>query len=164
MLFRSRRQLRSAPRDTVGGTPSGAASGDLYHSKRGEFNYANNNGHSVYTLQAYGRRVDFVTPDLADYREKGGTFQWAGLSSGAMRFSASAAYTKRDFDSLDREDVDLSVGVGVTYNLDRNVTITMEGGRTRRESSVALGSFVDNRVMLLLGYSSGPFYQVQSRR
>jgi hypothetical protein len=155
----------TAPRETgvVALSGSAFASGDLYHSKRGDLAYVNNDGRFGYTLQAYGRRVDFVTLSQ-DYHEKGGTFLWTWLYSGAMRFNATADYTKRTFESLDREDKDRNFGAGVTYRLNQNVTIAMEGGRTERESTKASSSFVDNRVMLLLGYSTGPLYTVQSRR
>jgi hypothetical protein len=58
----------------------------------------------------------------------------------------------------------------VTYRLNGNVSVTVEGGRNQRESTapstsaVPSTSFVDRRVMLLLGYSSGPLYEVRSRR
>jgi hypothetical protein len=155
----------TAPRDPTVAAPNGAevASGDLYRSKRGDLAYVNNDGHSVYTLQTYGRRVDFVTLDL-DYHEKGAAFQWTWLYTGATRFNAAAAYAKRTFDSFDREDIDRNISAGVLYRLDRNVTITMEGGRSERESTAPSSSYVDYRVMLLLGYSSGPNYEAQSRR
>jgi hypothetical protein len=88
-----------------------------------------------------------------------------------MQFYALAAYTKRTFSPVDptspligRQDTDRGYSMGVTYRLNRNVTVTMEGGRIERKSTVPLSSFVDNRVMLLLGYSSGALYQVRPRR
>jgi len=155
----------TAPRDLGVAVFNGVAfaSGDVYHSKRGELAYVRDDGRFGYTLQTYGRRVDFVNVDQ-DYQEKGGTFLWSWLFSGAMRFYASAAYVKRSFESFDREDEDRGYGAGVTYRLNGSVAITMEGGRAERRSTVPLGSFVDTRVMLILGYSSGTFNDVRSRR
>jgi len=135
----------------------------VYRGRRGDLAYANNDGRFGYTLQAYRRRVDFVTLP-ADYHEGGGAFLWTWVFSGAIRFNASTAYTRRTFDSFDREDKERAFGVGVAFRLNRNVTITTEGARIERQSTVPLNGFVDNRVMLLLGYSTGPLYDARSRR
>jgi Putative beta-barrel porin 2 len=149
----------SAPRE--GGVVT--AAGDLYHSRRNDLGYLNKGGQFEYALQVNRRQVDFATLDQ-DYHERGGTFLLAWLYSGAVQFAASALYNRRTFDSnLAREDKDRNFGAHLTYRLNRNVTITMEAGRAERNSTVPLASFVDRRVMLLMGYSSG-FYEVQSRR
>jgi hypothetical protein len=145
------------------------ARGDLYHSKRGDLAYVNNDGHFAWTLQAYWRRVDFETLDQ-DYRENGGRFLWSWFS-GPMRFNVSAESARRAFSPVDpkspvlgRKDADRNYSAAVTYRLSGNVTVTMEGGRIERESTAPSASFVDGRVMLLLGYSSGRLYEAQSRR
>jgi len=138
------------------------ASGDLYHSKRGDLIYVNNDGRFGYTLQAYGRRVDFENLDQ-DYQEKAGTFSWTWGYSGAVRLSASTAYSKRTFESIDRQDTDRIYGVSGTYRVNGNVTVTMDMGHIVRQSTVPLSSYVDNRVGLVLGYSSS-FTDVRSRR
>ncbi|HMH16561.1 MAG TPA: hypothetical protein VK572_00285 [Burkholderiales bacterium] len=138
------------------------ASGDLYHSKRGEISYANDDRRLAYTFQLYGRRVDFETLDQ-DYQEGGGAFQWSWVFSGAMKFNAFATYAKRTFDSLDRQDTDRNTGVGMAFRLNSNVSFLVQGGRLERQSTAPASSFVDNRILLLLGYSAGPF-EVRSRR
>ncbi|MGC2518191.1 MAG: outer membrane beta-barrel protein [Burkholderiales bacterium] len=153
----------TAPMETGVATTNGAASGDLYHSERGYLAYANIGGRFEYTLQGYTRRVDFETLDQ-DYHEGGALFTWTWVYSGATRFNATMDYARRSFESLNREDEDRNFFAGVDYRLNRNVTITMQGGRTERQSTAPSSSFVDNRVLLLLGYSTGPLYSVQSRR
>jgi len=155
--------VSTAPREGGVATPTATASGDLYHSKRGDLGYVNIGGRFEYTLLGYARRVDFETLDQ-DYHEGGARFTWTWVYSGAMRFNATMDYGRRTYDSFDREDRDRNVTAGVAYRLNRNVTMTMEGGRVERQSTAPSSSFVDNRVMLLLGYSTGPLYQVQSRR
>jgi hypothetical protein len=157
----------TAPADTsvIAAAPQGAdvANSSLYHSKRGGLVYVNNGGYFGYTLQASRRRVDFVNPGQADYQEAGGAFQW-NLDSGATRFILSAAYMKRTFESLEREDKERTYGASANYRLSPNVTIIVEGGRIDRQSTVSFSNFRDDRVMLLLGYRSGPLYEVKSRR
>jgi hypothetical protein len=121
----------------------------------------NNDGRFGYTLQAYGRRVDFVTLENNDYQEKGGKFVWT-WNSGVMRFNASWDYTRRTFES-DRQDTDRNYEASVTFSVNRSVTISVHGGHSERQSTAPSNSSVDNRVVLLLGYSSG-FFDVQSRR
>jgi len=154
----------TAPREAgiVALTGTTFASGDLYHSRRGDLAYVNNDGRFGYTLQAYGRRVDFETLDQ-DYQEKGGAFSWTWAHSGAMRFNASTIYAKRTLPSFDRQDTDRTYGVSGTYRLNSNVTVTMDVGRIVRQSTLPLSSYVDNRVGLVLGYSSS-FTEVRSRR
>lgn len=138
------------------------ATDDLYRSKRGEIDYLGDNGRLVYTLQTYGRQVDFETLDQ-DYKEVSGAFRLGYVFSGAIRFDAYTNYTKRRYDSLDRTDVDRIPGVGMTFRLNSNVTITLQGARYDRQSTAPGFSFVDNRVTLLLAYNSGPF-EVRTRR
>jgi hypothetical protein len=152
-----------APAPIMTNTSASFVSGDSYRSRFGSLAYVNNSGHFVYTLQAYERHVDFLTLDQ-DFNERAAGFVWSWLYSGGVSFNASAAYTKRHFDGIDREDTDRIFGAGMVFRLNRNVTITMQGSRIKQQSTEALSSYTDNRVVLLLGYSSGPTYQVQSRR
>lgn len=163
--------LSTAPREPAAVAYNGTdiASSDLYRSKRGELSYVRDDGVIRYMLQAYGRNVDFATLDQ-DYREVGGTFLW-GRNSGATLLNAYASYLKRTFTTVDpgnplfgRQDTDRDYKVSVAYKLNSNVTVVMEGERFAQVSTAFSSSFVDNRVMLLLGYSSGSLYGVQLRR
>jgi hypothetical protein len=166
----------TAPREAGVVIVQGAdfVNGDLYRSKRGDVAYVNNDGHFGYTLQAYGRRVNFETLDQ-DYDEKGGRFVWSWFS-GPMRLNVVAEYAKRIFNPVDpnsplrdaqgnnRQDTDRNYNAGVTYKLNGNVSLTMEGGRVQRESNAPSVSFLDRRVMVLLGYSTGALYESRPRR
>jgi len=154
----------TAPRETpvVVFNGSNLATGDLYHSRRGELEYSNDDGRFGYTLQGYARNVDFETLDQ-DYQEKGGTFLWRWTYSSELRFNASTAYAKRTFPSISRQDTDRSSGVSGTYRVNGRVTVALNAGRFARESTALNSSYVDNQVMMILSYSTG-FTDVQSRR
>lgn len=163
--------LSTAPREpgAVAYNGTDITSSDLYRSKRGELAYVKDDGVSWYMLQTYGRNVDFATLDQ-DYREIGGSILW-GRNSGAMLFNAYVSYLKRTFTTVDptspligRQDTDRDYKVRFSYRLNRNVTAAMEGERIVQVSTAFSSSFVDNRVMFLLGYSSGSLYGVQLRR
>jgi len=66
--------------------------------------------------------------------------------------------------NFDQRDTNRNSGVGVTYKVTRNVSMTVEGARFEQSSTGPLNNFVDRHVMLFLAYSSGPLYTVQSRR
>jgi len=161
----------TAPTDAGAVVVQGAdfVNGDLYHSKRGDLAYVNNDGRFGYTLQAYGRRVDFETLDQ-DYREKGGRFVWSWFS-GPMRLNVSADYARRSFNPADqtsplfgRTDTDRNYSAAASYKLNGNLTVALEGGRVQRQSTAPSVSFADDRVMLLLGYSTGALYESRTRR
>jgi len=155
----------SAPTETgVAGTGSpDFASGDVYRGRRGDLGYTNDDGRFGYTLQAYERGVNFDSLPQ-DYHERGARFLWTWVYTGAMRLNASTDYMKRTFDSFDRKDRDRTFSGGVAFRLNRNMTVTMEGARIEHQSTVPSNSFVDNRVMLFWGYSTGLLYDARSRR
>jgi hypothetical protein len=141
---------------------SNVATGDAYRSQRGEVTYIAS-GRAGYTLQGYARRVDYATLDQ-DYREAGGGLALTWNQTDAVRIYASANYLKRIFPSLDERDTDRTGILGTNYRLTRSLAASVEVRLMERESNVPLASFLDRRVMLLLGYSTGPQYSAASRR
>ncbi len=144
-------------------TGSNVTTGDVYRSQRGEVTYIAQSGRTGYTLQGYARRVDYATLDQ-DYREAGGGLALTWNQTDAVRIYASANYLKRIFPSLDERDTDRTGILGTNYRLTRSLAASVEVRLMERESNVPLASFLDRRVMLLLGYSTGPQYGAASRR
>lgn len=132
-------------------------SGDLYRSQRGELAYANNDGRFLYTLQAYGRRVDFDTSTQDDFEETGGTFVWGWIFSDAAKFSALALSNRRTYTNIDRRDADRAYSVRWTYKVNTNINAGVYVERIERRSTVPLSSYVDNRLVLTLGYIASIF-------
>ncbi len=143
-------------------TGSNVTTGDVYRSQRGEVTYIAQSGRIGYTLQGYARRVDYTTLDQ-DYHETGGRLTLTWIQSGAVRIYANADYVKRTIPSLDERDTNRTSTLGVTYRLTPSLFVSAEGGRIERESNVPLQSFLDRRVLLLLGYSTGPLYALSRR-
>jgi hypothetical protein len=154
----------AAPTDTAVVIAQGTSfnTGDLYRSKRGELGYTNTSGALTFSAVAFARSVDFFTID-DDYHEKGGRL---GLNwfSGYTRANAFADYSNRVFPSLDnRVDILHNYGAGIDFRLNRNVTLSMSGNYAQQQSTAAGNSFVDQRVMVAVSYSTGA-YELQSRR
>ena len=168
------RAVTSATSTAVPGTPVAIATaapltgstlttGDVYRSQSGELTYVAQSGRIGYNLQGYARRVDYTTVDQ-DYHETGGRLTFTWIESGAVRIYVNADYVKRTIPSLDERDKYRTGTLGVTYRITPSLFVSAEGGRIERESDVPLQSFVDSRVMLLLGYSTGPQYTAAFRR
>ena len=134
------------------------ATGDVYRSQRAELTYVTRDGRIESGLQAYTRRVDYLTLNQQDYHEDGARLTLAWVQSSAVRIYADAYYLKRTFPSLDERDSGRIGALGVTYRLTPTLLVSAEAGRIERESNIPLQNFVDRRVLLLLGYSTGPLY------
>jgi hypothetical protein len=151
---------------------------DTYYSKHGDLTYDNKDGVLGYSLRGYARRVDFQQLPQ-DYDEHGGRFTLTWLFSGETQIRAYTDYVKRVFRNsvngpgpgggpavtpINQTDTERTTSVSVNYRLTRNVNASVEGTRIGRASTEPTNNFVDWRVILFLGYSTGPLYAVQPRR
>jgi len=146
-------------------TGSDAAAGDSYLGKRGELSYERGDpsGRLSYSGSVFARDVDYVTSN-SDYREHGGRLDWGWRPFGETRLYATTAQTKRHFTGLEQTDIDRYSAVGAIYAISRSLSLTLEGSRLSRTSDGPLGTYVDWRGMIQLGYSSHPLYAPMSRR
>jgi hypothetical protein len=156
-------------------TGSNVVTGDVYRSRRGELIYIAQGRRIGYSVLGYARRVDYVKTVDQNYRETGGNVSLTWTQTDAVRVYAYADYLKRTFPSLadpilgasfEERDTYHTAALGVTYRLTPNLSISAEGKRLERDSKpdVPPQSYLDNRFMLLLGYSTGPQYSAISRR
>lgn len=165
--------LAGVPTDPAAVVVQGLATADLYHSKLGSAAYLNQGGRFQYTLLATGRKVDFATLN-EDYEERTGRLYLAWVQSGAMRFSASFDYSKRNYLTLTidpatpgsplRQDIDRNYLATMDYKLNQSLTATLVANLVRRDSNAPAVSYIDRRAMLLLGYTFGHQFEMQSRR
>lgn len=148
----------AAPRETgvVAVVPSPLATGDIYHSTRGELGYAYDGTRFGYSLKAGDRRVDFVNDDINNYQEGYGSFVLLWSPSSAMRFDANTYLSNRNYVNLSRRDVDRTYGADVIFRPGRTMTAMLAFARFVRQSTLDLNSYVDNRVTLTLAYGTNP--------
>ena len=145
-------------------TPSTVVTEDVYYSKYGDLAYVNRAGPIGFALRGYTRSIDYEQLNDLDFDELGGRIEATWIYSGGVRIGSYTEYLRRTFLNHDQRDTTRNSGVGVTYSLNRNVNITVQGARLEQSSNVPSNNFVDRRVMVVLAYSSGPLYTVQSRR
>jgi len=136
---------------------------DIYHSQRGEFGYWSQGEHLGYSLQGNLRRVDYANLNQ-DYDEKRGRISLSWLVSIEAQAYTFMQYIRRVFPDLDQQDTGREMAVGMVYKLGRTLSLRLEAGRQERQSSAPGLGFVDQRAVLVLGYSTGPLYLPQSRR
>ena len=153
----------AVPGDTVLLPGVDVLTADFYYNKRGELVYSDDNGHFVYALRADARKVDYQTLNL-DFKEQGSRIDLLWRYSGFTHLYAMARYLKREFRDFYQKDVDREAILGLRLNVNQSISISLEGGRTMHESTAPSGDISNSRVMLLLGYSSGPLYTARSRR
>ena len=145
-------------------TGSNVATENVYRSHRGELVYVKQSGHIGYNVLGYARRIDYFNTLDQDYHEAGGSLVLTWIQADVVRIYASANYLKRTFPSLDERDTERTGVLGTTYRFTRSLSASVEGRFMGRESNISSQSFLDRRVMLLLGYSTGPQYSATSRR
>lgn len=155
--------LSAVPTDPAVVIIQGLATADIYHSKQGSLAYVNQGGRFQYGFVGLGRKVDFATLD-EDYDERGGRLYLAWLFSPAGRFLATGYYSRRTYLTLDRQDTDRDYSASAEFKVNRNLTITLLGNLVSRDSTALGVSYVDRRAMLLLGYTFGQQFVMQSRR
>jgi len=137
-------------------------SSDVYRNQSGDFSFATQGARVGYSVQGFGRRIDFENVNQ-DYDEQGGRLGWTWQLSGDLRFQANTEYLKRTFLNFDRTDTERNHRLGATYLLTRNLSLVAEGEYTENTSSAPLASFVNRRVALHLAYRSGHLYEPQIR-
>ena len=144
---------------------SDVITGDPYYLRRGELGFLSETPGAVfgYSLRGYAKSVDYLTQPL-DFHEWGAWLDLAWRPSVAARFYISGRYSKRTFLESPEIDTDSFPAAGVTYALNRAITVTFEASRQSHTSTIPLSDYVDWRGMLLLGYSTGPLYSPVSRR
>ena len=139
---------------------------DAYYSKRGDLAFVNRGGRFGYAVRGHVRNDEHQQQLNLNFDERGARIECTWLYSGGPRIGLYTEYLGRTFSNLDQRDTAHTSGVGLTYRLTSNLNIIVDGARFEQSSTAASfkNNFVDRRVTLILAYSSGQLYTVQSRR
>ena len=139
--------------------------GDPYYLQRGEIDFSSGapGARFGYSLRGYARKVDYLTENL-DFNDWGTWLDLSWRPAFPTRVYLVGRYSRRTFLDFDETDVDSTRTAGVTYALNRNMSLTFEASQTVHSSTIPSSGYVDWRGVLLLGYSTGPVYSAQSRR
>jgi len=149
---------------TPGGGLTAIVTSDVYTAKGGTIFYDHHGSQFGLQFRAGKRKLDFeVTPQ--DRKETNGNLQISYLFQGAMTTaSLFTDYYRTEYLDVIRRDTERNTGARLEYRLTREVSLGLEGRHHDRDSTLATSSFVDNRVLLTILYSSGPLFTPLRRR
>jgi hypothetical protein len=153
-------------------TPSsqGATSGqatiitaDVYTTKGGTIFYNHSGSQLGVQFMAGERKLDFQTT-LQDRKETTGSLQVDYLFPGATTAALFTQYIRTEYMDVTRSDTERNTGIRVNQHLSHTVSLGLEGRHHDRTSTVSSSSYVDNRVLLTILYSSGSQFTPLRRR
>lgn len=131
---------------------------DVYHAKHEEIFYTRRGGQFGFQFLASQRKFNYETIVADSRKETGGRLQVDFFYSAATTATLFTTYTKTEFLNFFRHDTDQYSGIRFGYRLTRTISLGLEGSRTQRTSTDSTVTFVDNRVLFSVLYSSGPLF------
>lgn len=152
-----------APGDAIRPPGVDVLTPDVYYNERVELRYASDSGRFAYDLRGHARRVDYQTLTL-DFAELAGRLDWVWRYSNATQLYATGRYLEREFQDITQTDVEWEAILGLRFNVNQNISLSLEAGRQAYETTAASGNIENTRIMALIGYSSGRGYTARSRR
>jgi hypothetical protein len=157
--------VTSATQPVVGTSspPLASAITDVYYSKRGELAFDHRGSGFQFAARGYARSVVYQQSNQS-FDESDGYIECTWFYSPTARIRAYADYLKRAFLDFVEQDRLRTGSVSITFRLNPNVNLTVEGARIETSSTVPVNNFVDRRAVLSLSFSTGALYVPQSRR
>jgi hypothetical protein len=132
---------------------------DVFYARRGEAFYNRQGEYFGLEIRGVARELEFelLTPD--DRKEYGGVLELSYRYSPLSTFTLYGNRLETEYRNIAREDTDGVAGLRYDYLLTRTLTFTAEALRSKRDSTLASESFVEDRIALSLVYSSGPAFR-----
>jgi hypothetical protein len=131
--------------------------GDVYHTVGGSVFYDHLGSRIGMHLLAGRHELDYATTPQ-DNRETDGFLQFDYFFTPVTVARIFTYYTKTEYLDFVREDRDLDSSIRLDHHFTRTVSLGLGARRIERHSSDPTQSYVDNRVLLTLLYSSGPLF------
>jgi len=144
-------------------TPTAGSTADIYYARRGQAFYSRRSTRFGTSLQIFHENLDYeVLPD--DYRQSGGNLALDYFYSDVSTTTLFGSYAKTKYTNFYRNDTDRDAGLRYSYRAGRNILMSIEGRRIQRASTTASESFIDNRALFTVLYSSSPLYRTLTGR
>lgn len=143
--------------------PPAVASGDIFYSQRSDIFY-NRTGHYLEVhAGVYKRDINYETIPQ-DRVETGGAALVTYNITATFAASLLGEAQRTEYQNLNRIDRDMNYGILFSYRISEGLSLNLEGRHYERDSSDALSSYVENRGLLSLLYSSRPIFVPMIRR
>jgi len=138
-------------------TQASVVTGDVYSTKGGNIFYSHRGSKIGLYFQAEKRKLDFETTPQ-DRKETIGRLQVRYFFVGATTATLFTEYDRTEYISFVQRDTEQNTGIRLDYQINRAVSLGLEGRHLDRSSTVPSSNFVDNRVLFTILYSSAPLY------
>jgi hypothetical protein len=139
---------------------SGQASvitGDVYTTKGGNIFYSHRGSQFGVDFLAEKRKLDFETTPQ-DRKETTGRLQVKYFSVGSTTTTLFTEYIRTEYISIVQRDTEQNTGIRLDYQINRTLSLGLEGRHLDRSSTVSSSNFVDNRALFTVLYSSGSLF------
>ncbi|HSB02329.1 MAG TPA: hypothetical protein VLE49_16885 [Anaerolineales bacterium] len=146
--------------DTALPVSQGAAStinADVYTTKGGNVFYNHRGSQFGVQFQAEKRKLDYETTPQ-DRDETYGLLELKYFFVSATTVTLFTEYTRTKYLNIVLRNTDQTTGLRLDYFATRSVSLGLEGRHIERDSTDPLSSYVDNRVLFTIQYSSGPLF------
>ena len=143
--------------------PLELASGDIYVNRGGEAFYTRRGEFLGAQASVFGRELDYLTTPQ-DRTEFGGRLQLSYVFTSTLAATAYGSAIHTDYPEIARLDRDINYGLVFAYRLTPNVTFSLEGRRSQRDSSDSTAGYVETRGLAQLVYNTGPLATLPAYR
>lgn len=143
---------------TIAAQPQYVITSDVYKAKNGEIFYTRHGSQLGWQFAVSQRKFDYETNITNSRKETGGRLQIDYSYSEATTATLFTTYLKTEYLDFIRRDTDRYSGIRLGYRLTSRISLGLEASRADRTSTDTTLSFVDNRALLSVLYSSGPLF------
>jgi hypothetical protein len=146
--------------DTAMPVSQGVAStvnGDVYTTKGGNVFYTHRGSQLGVQFQAEKRKLDYETTPQ-DRDETYGFLELKYFFVRATTVALFTEYTRTKYLNIVLRNTDQTIGIRIDHYMTRSVNLGLEGRRIDRTSTDPSASYIDNRVLFTIQYSSGPLF------
>lgn len=136
---------------------------DVFETKGGSIFYTYSGNWVGMEFVAGERRLNYLTNFVEtaaseDRKEASGHLKFDYFLSATSKATLLADYTKTEYLDFFRHDTDQNFVLSFNHKLTRTVSVGLHGLHSERQTTASTGGYVDNRLLLTLGYSSGSLF------
>ena len=132
--------------------PNGLVGPSVYRQRRYELSYRFTGERWDFQLRPYAGQVDYEDPLLVGWDIRGGYADVRLRLQPRLDLTASAMREDRDFLDGSRDDRDIMLRIGLTYEFSRNFSGALGWQRLDRDSSVPGQDYRENAVTASISY------------
>ncbi|MBB1087415.1 outer membrane beta-barrel protein [Lysobacter sp. SG-8] len=127
-------------------------SSDPYRQKRAEIGFQHATPRYAFDATVFHEQAEYIEADDFDNRFSGAYVGYTHRFNALTDLNLTADYQRREYETLDRLDRDLTLGIGIERRFTRHLTGRFNLLRRTRDSSVQGFSYDDNAALVSIAY------------